>query len=161
MLFAALDADGDGVITRAEMREGFAGGTNSGGGDALDGGLGAAGRSVMRGSAVGDSASQWYVLPVAYSAVRLSQLTCGYVFGPGRRYGESARDYGGGGSSPVGGGGKALSEAQSVSPSYSHGGASYTSRGSRGEDMLKAKLSEITKENQAMAYAIRSETSSP
>ena len=70
VLFAALDTDGDGVITRTEMREGFAGGNSgSGGGGAFGGRLGAAERSALRGSAVGDSASQWSVSPVVCSAV--------------------------------------------------------------------------------------------
>ena len=72
MLFAALDTDGDGIITRQEMREGFLGKISSGIGDSHKGsenrgdadlsanGLGADERSVLRGGAVGDSPTQWY-----------------------------------------------------------------------------------------------------
>ena len=71
MLFAALDADGDGYISRREMTEGLiSAGTaqsssirGAGGSTAAQspvaGGLGADERSVLRGAAVGDSATQW------------------------------------------------------------------------------------------------------
>lgn len=72
MLFDALDTDGDGVITRQEMREGFLskvsggisdirrGSENCGDADFSADGLGADERSVLRGGAVGDSPTQWY-----------------------------------------------------------------------------------------------------
>lgn len=71
MLFAALDADGDGYISRREMTEGLASAgtaqsssTRGAGGSTaarspVAGGLGADERSVLRGAAVGDSATQW------------------------------------------------------------------------------------------------------
>ncbi len=73
MLFAALDTDGDGVITRQEMRDGFSGKASGGTRDnhreseirdvaglSSTDGLGADERSVLRGDAVGDSPTQWY-----------------------------------------------------------------------------------------------------